>query len=1112
MRPEFLVNRSDNTVAAAISGYLEHLLATLAAPFELAISTAYFNAEGFQLLADVLEKVGRVRLVLGAEPEGQERQLRHLDPVSGPEEMERARLRRALEGHTRSLKADRDLLGFSLETDELAERLITWLGREGVEIRRFEHGFLHGKTFLVGTDAQGAVVGSSNFTYAGLATNNELNLGQYQPHVVAQVRDWFDEVWEQSAPFDLASLYAARYLPHRPYLIYLRMLYERYGAELEEEAQGAAGIHLTSFQHDGVWRAKRILDKHHGVLIADGVGLGKTFVAGELIRQAVQERRQRVLLVSPAALRDGPWRYFLGQHQLGIRSISYEELSRDHQLNPKGDGDHLHFSIDDFAMVVIDEAQAYRNPDTERAEVLRRLLEGTPPKDLVLLSATPVNNSLWDLYYLLGYFIRNDAAFAHAGIRSLRGHFAQAMALDPDDLSPDKLFDVLDEVAVRRTRHFVKLYYPNDRVNIRGESVAIRFPQPKVQRVSYDLDETLPGFFVRFAHALDCGNGRCVCGHDLEEPTLCLARYAPSGYSLSGHPESYELQLAGLLRSGLLKRFESSSHAFALTCERMAASHVAFLELLDQGWVVTGAALAEWMATDSDELSNKLSDELDVEGLDLTDRQPASLYDVAALRADVAADQELLLAFAAEARRITACTDPKLAALTEELADIAAQAHEEGLTPSEVRDARKVIVFSYFADTADWIEKYLQEVTKTDPRLAPYLGRVVTISGRGGDRSDVLWGFAPKTTDAPAGRDQDRYDILVTTDVLAEGVNLQQARHIINYDLPWNPMRLVQRHGRIDRIGSRHDRVFLRCFFPDQKLDDLLGLEERLQRKIGQAAAAVGVESEVLPGSQVHDVIFADTREEILRLQREDPTLFETGGEKGDAYSGEAFRQELKRGLDPASPYHRQVRALPWGSGSGFVRSGADRGFVFCARVADHEAAQYRYVSYPEDGIPRVDSETLVCLSQAQVHADTERALDSETHHLAYDAWEMARHHIFAEWQKATDPFNLQPKVPKAMRDAAALLRSHPPGDIPQEELEWLIDAVEAPYGARIERALRGALRSSDDPARQAVAVAEEVKRLGLSPSPAPEPLPLIEIEDVHLVCWLAIVPEGKKG
>ena len=123
MKPEFLINRPDETIADAINGHVEFLLWNQAQPFELAISTAYFNAEGFVLLADALERVGSVRLVLGAEPDGQERQLRHLDPVSGPEEMERARLRRALEGHTRSLESDRDLLGFSLETDALAERL-----------------------------------------------------------------------------------------------------------------------------------------------------------------------------------------------------------------------------------------------------------------------------------------------------------------------------------------------------------------------------------------------------------------------------------------------------------------------------------------------------------------------------------------------------------------------------------------------------------------------------------------------------------------------------------------------------------------------------------------------------------------------------------------------------------------------------------------------------------------------------------------------------------------------------------------------------------------------------------------------------------------------------
>jgi superfamily II DNA/RNA helicase len=171
----------------------------------------------------------------------------------------------------------------------------------------------------------------------------------------------------------------------------------------------------------------------------------------------------------------------------------------------------------------------------------------------------------------------------------------------------------------------------------------------------------------------------------------------------------------------------------------------------------------------------------------------------------------------------------------------------------------------------------LTDVTESDPRLAAYRGRITSITGSDGARQDALYGFAPQSTEAPPARAADLYDIVVTTDVLAEGVNLQQARHIITYDLPWNPMRVVQRHDRIDRIGSRHTEVFLRCFFPDQRLDDLLGLEERLERKLKQAAAAVGV-SEVLPGGESREITFTETRDEIARLRHEDATLFENGG------------------------------------------------------------------------------------------------------------------------------------------------------------------------------------------------------------------------------------------
>lgn len=1100
-KPEFATNRENERVVDALRSHLDYLLATWIKPFDVSIASAYFNPDGFGLLAESLERVGHVRLLLGAEPQGGPKQVRDLNPDIPPEGAERSRVRNALAGHTRTIREDRDLLGFTLDSDYSAKRLISWLQSSSVEVRRFEGGFLHGKAFMVTTDDEAVIAGSSNFTYAGLAVNYELNLGHYQPHVVQQVRTWFDDLWEQSRPFDLAAFYAERFEPHSPYVIYLRMLLERYGREIELEAKETTGtVHLTQFQRDGLWRARRVLDRRNGVLIADGVGLGKTYLAGELIRETVQDKRQRVLLVAPAPLRDGPWRHFLLQHQLGVECLSFEELAGDAQLAASGGSARLRFDLDEYEMVVIDEAHGFRNPDTQRAAVLRRLLQGQPPKKLVLLTATPVNNSLWDLYYLLQYFVRNDAAFADSGIRSMRQHFAEAMALEPDDLSPDKLFDVLDAVSVRRTRHFVKHYYPHDSIQIDGLSVPIAFPKPQVLKVTYNLDEVLPGFFERFAHALDCSDGDCEHSAEVaDQPVLSLARYVPSHFLREGQIESYELQLAGLLRSALLKRFESSAHAFSLTCERMAANHDGFLDLLDKGYVATGETLAEWLATDSEEFER--FEEL------LRDRLiPLESYHADQLRSAVECDRDLLRAFAQDAQKVTADVDPKLSLLVEELEKIAQQAQKESIGPEDEGDKRKVLIFSYYADTVEWIHQHLEEMTAVEAGLLPYKRRIAAITGEGGDKSEVMFGFAPKSSQAPAGSDEDRYDVVVSTDVLAEGVNLQQARHIINYDLPWNPMRLVQRHGRIDRIGSPHDRVFIRCVFPDVQLNDLLQLEDRLHRKISQAAASVGIEGEVLPGSKVREVTFTETRDEIEALRSEDATLFESGGEVGGAYSGEEYRQELRAGLENPE-VERLIRALPWGSGSGVASSGTDRGFVFCARVGNYPTPRYCYVSFDETGQPHTVHDTLACLAHAHATPDTQRVLDESSHQLAYDAWSVARSSLFESWQFATDPRNLQPVVPKTMRDAAAVVREHPPAGYAQDVVDGLVDALEAPYGPRIQRVIRDALRSSTRPREQSEAVTRAAIELGLEPTHPPEPLPVISEDDVHLVCWMAIVP-----
>ncbi|MCA9730363.1 MAG: helicase, partial [Candidatus Eisenbacteria bacterium] len=220
------------------------------------------------------------------------------------------------------------------------------------------------------------------------------------------------------------------------------------------------------------------------------------------------------------------------------------------------------------------------------------------------------------------------------------------------------------------------------------------------------------------------------------------------------------------------------------------------------------------------------------------------------------------------------------------------EARRDGTSDEDERDNRKVLVFSYFRDSAIWIRNWLERVVVEDERLACFRGRIAMTCGSLDDSAvldstQAAWGFAPKTAAPYSYSGGDRFDLLIATDVLAEGVNLQQCRNIINYDLPWNPMRLIQRHGRIDRLLSKHKRVFLRTFFPDSILDELLKLEDRVRRKLALAAASIGVADTPIEGSALRDQSFAETREEIERIQNEESGIFEKGGTAAAAQTGE---------------------------------------------------------------------------------------------------------------------------------------------------------------------------------------------------------------------------------
>lgn len=1126
--PVFATNRParDETVAEKLNLLFSESRVSLASPPALAIATAYLNPAGFVLLADELEQAPRIRLLLGAEPDVATSQ-RTEPPLT------RQEVAQAVAHHEEWLNRQRDLTGFTRAEDDAARRMVAWLrqadesGTSRVEVRRYTQGFLHGKAYIVDDDYHPHVLaGSSNLTYAGLCRNAELNLGYPASEHTHLVREWFTEMWETAEPFDLPGLYEKRWEPHTPWVVFLRMLWELYGDTSADDTVPTL-MNLTGFQREGVARMLRILEQLGGVIVADEVGLGKTFMAAEIMRRATEKARQQVLVVSPAALKTGMWEPFLRRYDLSRRIdvMSYEEL-RNRWQDQTRDSEDFRRRLDEYALVVVDEAHNLRNPDTQRAETLNALLGGSNPKQLVLLTATPVNNSLSDLEYLIRYFVRNDARFAEIGIPSISGYIKHAHGLDPDSLSPEHLYDLIDQVAVRRTRRFIRTHYAGDAIqDEEGNTIRIVFPEPKLHRLDYEMDELGDQLVDAVVFALEEDGDELRYEQRRREPgRLMLSRYTPGAYTTDNRAaESFQVANAGLLRSGLLKRLESSPAALASTLGRLIDAHWAFLTALSEGYVVTGEALSEWTSSDTDEFDDFLQklDEKEKAQVD-----PRSNYHFEDLIEDVNEDLEILKTLKALADQANEGLDAKAKALVERLRTIAEEASRPSAAGLSSGDRRKTIVFSTFADTVrDVHENVLAaiEAAPADDPLATFKGRVaepIFGSKVGIDqqaRARTLARFAPET--AGVGGEPDTFDLLFTTDVLSEGVNLQQAGRIVNYDLPWNPMRVVQRHGRIDRIGSKHRYVYLDCFFPADNLDRLLHLQSRLHRKLAQADAAVGVGA-VLPGfSGSEGRVFNDTEDQIRRLADEDASfLVESGGTS--ALSGEEYRRRLQKAVGP-STLGSTVRKLPYGAGSGFINPNVKgQGYTFCARIDGVEKPVFRFVFTDDSWHPLLDDfqkpvvepQTLIALSAADPGSEaTGRDLPDEAYDGAFEAWEIAHDHILSERNRLADPAALQPQIPKPLRDAANLVSDHGGflGSAVQQDLYKRLNSVPP---RKTWKPVRDVLSNAATGNHEKV---ELLRKLaddeGLEAPPPPPHIEPVDPTAIHLVTWMAVSPASPK-
>jgi hypothetical protein len=1086
MKPEFIDNQDGRTLAQA----LRDLAATPGgAGADLDIATAYFNLAGFLAVADVIESRPTFRLLLGAEPESP----LTAERAGGPQGLA---ARRGIEDLEAQLAHERDALPFSMQAAEEVLQLSRLLRSDDVMVRRYVERFLHGKAYLF--RGEGVIAGSANFTRGGLQHNRELAIAQYQPNVVALAEAWFDELWAGARDYRerLVEILTAReaqtWTPHD---IYLRALLELYEGDLdlllEDDADSdgytpgqPGGVTLTDFQRHGFRRALKIIERLDGVLVGDGVGLGKSFIGSELLDHYVNHEGLRALVIVPAALRDSFWVDHLRERNIAGQVLSYQELAAESQLG--GDRTTLSLNKDAYRFVVVDEAHAFRNPDTDQYRALSRLMGGARKK-LCLMTATPVNNSIHDLYHQLMLFARHTAHFAAIGIPDLAVYFRQAEQAAATGDSASAMFSLIDATSVRRTRRFIQRNYPNARLH--GEP--IRFPRAVLKTQRYELDQAYPGLFGDVAQVAD---------------DLTLARYRPDDYRLDGEADARARGLAGLLRTSLLKRFESSVDAFRSTLEKMIEAHESFLIALDQG-IVTSPGTRRSHGSESEdpaELARALG----------TEERPIGEYRAEDLRNDVGADLERLRGLLTAVGSASIDDDPKLKAL--------ADLFRDRLGPE------KAIVFTYYADTASWIERaMLVNPARFGNR------RFVVVTGTRDDspaeRLRKVHAFCPKTTTEEAGRavvaPADEKDLLITTDVLAEGQNLQQARYIVNYDMPWNPMRLVQRNGRIDRLGSPFagEEVYLYNLFPAGELDAMLDLYARLLRKISYANVSVGMEAPVFEDAAAVERNFADTAEAIRGVAGEDVRVLEDAEAQLDAFSGEEFRMELRAAL--AAQRLRELRGMPHGAGSGFrdiALPDKARGAFFGVRLllgaradpSDVDERAWRYIDFAEPDTSIVDE--LEILARIRCVEGTPRELPEGIELTLYDLWSKVQADVLSEYARRMDPALVASRVPASQTWAIELLAAEAAGlaeqDVRASAVRDAGAALSAPRGPLVLRrlsAVRRQLRAGDvTPRAAALGVLGIVDSEGLrrvdDGANASTPLALTP-ERVRLVCFQVI-------
>ncbi|MGI8729279.1 MAG: SNF2-related protein [Solirubrobacteraceae bacterium] len=879
-------------------------------PDRLDVASGYFAPSVWSAVGDALDGVGRFRLLLGADHE-----LNALTPTRETANIETL-VRAAI---------NRDTQPDGLVRPDAAEALhalIAFLERQqaahGETVRLWRgDGFLHAKAYILDRSVG---IGSANFTFNGLMRNRELVGWRQDRREVADVRDWFERYWshEGTVPYTDALLDALRTTPlvsesFTPYDVLIRTLAARYGGDMPPSLDEAQ-FTLKWFQEDAVFRLVRLLNgPARGALLADAVGLGKTWMAIGVIhhylyRQAEARRGQGppVLLIVPASLVP-MWRGILEQHGMSwaCRLITLQSLRADLDVKAFAGAD----------LIVIDEAHRLRGGGTWFQKAMDLLATGDNPQErrVLLLTATPVNTGIEDLTHLLRVLAKNRRDVWAPEIADFEKHLQRVERGQADP------FPLLDRSLVRRSRS--DILEAEREARAAGLNVeAIKLPARIAAHVDHRYDTAEEGLFETFALTL---RSLALAPYDLD-------RYRGSVQSTLDDDGSTTIRpgtIAALYAAGLLTRFQSSVPAIRRSLHRLDGVLQRFAEALAQ----TPPRLLDLAS--SPVIRRLVADE--AAGRDRDADEPAD-----AATPDGLADEELDAAWAAALRDTTPVEDPGELRMN----DLhAAVAHDRELIadliarlPAEAHDGKiaaliealdrplartrqggpglagqRVLIFSQFRDTARYVHRRLAE-----PDIAARIGHALLIDGgvpTDGRLAATAW-FDPQREGsamalAAAGEQEPR--ILVSTDVLAEGHNLQRASVVLNFDLHFNPQVSVQRAGRVDRLGSIHDKVWLVSMLPPEDLDRHIGLLARLDERFRRIhGLGLGDERTTPLSADVQ----GQTLEQIRRLYRDDGSALDEIERTWSFGSTDYMRQPLSTFLVGAG--RERLATIPLGVSS----------------------------------------------------------------------------------------------------------------------------------------------------------------------------------------------------